>query len=148
MALSQSHYPRPCKDTKSLSKCADYIREGLPDTGGHLPDQVYSSMAYSFESVILILPGTHDSRIAIGAHYDAYGDTDLLVYSASNSNFVPASDFLNHKNYWKYGYPDVMITNTAFYKKSNYHDPDDTATPWMMNRCRKLWKNFKKQPEG
>ena len=34
-------------------------------------------------------------------------------------------DFSDHLNYWKYDYPAVMITNTAFYRNKNYHKPTD-----------------------
>lgn len=35
-------------------------------------------------------------------------------------------DLSDHRNYWKYGYPAVMITNTAFYRNKNYHRKSDT----------------------
>ncbi|MCB0402839.1 MAG: M28 family peptidase [Flavobacteriales bacterium] len=40
--------------------------------------------------------------------------------------WVPGIDFSDHLNYWKYGYDAVMITNTAFYRNKNYHEPTDT----------------------
>jgi hypothetical protein len=248
--ISERCFPRSYAHTDKLSKCADYIREQFALTGGHVTNQVYKSMVYSFENVILLLPGTRDSRIVIGAHYDACGDTpgaddnasgvaglielarllagtdlehtielvaysteeppffdtddmgsahharrlreqdvnllamfslemigyfseekgsqdypmqflrlfypsrgnyisiigntkqwqlirwvkqsmrgatDLPVYSASVPGFVPGVDFSDHKNYWKYGYPAVMITDTAFYRNRNYHNSGDTA---------------------
>ncbi len=33
----------------------------------------------------------------------------------------------DHRNYWKFGYSAVMITNTAFFRNKNYHRSDDTA---------------------
>ena len=35
-------------------------------------------------------------------------------------------DLSDHRNYWKYGYPAVMITNTAYYRNKNYHRKSDT----------------------
>ena len=34
-------------------------------------------------------------------------------------------DFSDHRNYWKFGYSAVMITNTAFYRNKNYHEKTD-----------------------
>lgn len=39
---------------------------------------------------------------------------------------VPGIDFSDHRNYWKYGYKAVMITDTAFYRNYHYHEPTDT----------------------
>jgi len=38
---------------------------------------------------------------------------------------LPGVDFSDHRNYWKYGYSAVMITNTAFYRNKNYHKKTD-----------------------
>ena len=40
---------------------------------------------------------------------------------------VPGVDFSDHLNYWKHGFPAVMVTDTAFYRNPNYHEPTDTA---------------------
>lgn len=43
-------------------------------------------------------------------------------------------DFSDHLNYWKYGYSAVMITNTAFYRNSNYHENTDKMETLDINR--------------
>lgn len=35
-------------------------------------------------------------------------------------------DFSDHRNYWDKGYAAVMITDTAYYRNPNYHQPTDT----------------------
>lgn len=35
-------------------------------------------------------------------------------------------DFSDHRSYWKFNIPAVMITDTAFYRNKNYHTEDDT----------------------
>jgi hypothetical protein len=32
----------------------------------------------------------------------------------------------DHLNYWKFGYPAVMINDTAFIRNPNYHQLSDT----------------------
>lgn len=36
-------------------------------------------------------------------------------------------DLSDHRNYWKFGYSAVMITNTAFYRNEYYHTSNDIA---------------------
>ena len=55
------------------------------------------------------------------------GATNLPVYSVNAPTFVSGIDFSDHRNYWKYGYDAVMITDTAFYRNPHYHEPGDTA---------------------
>jgi Zn-dependent M28 family amino/carboxypeptidase len=43
-------------------------------------------------------------------------------------------DFSDHLNYWKYGIPALMITDTAFYRNGNYHERGDTLDTLDLNR--------------
>lgn len=52
---------------------------------------------------------------------------DLSVYSMNAPGFIPCIDFSDHLNYWQHDIPDVMITDTAFYRNKQYHLPGDTA---------------------
>lgn len=54
------------------------------------------------------------------------GATDLPVYSMNGPERLPGIDFSDHRNYWIFGYPAVMVTDTAFYRNSNYHTKNDT----------------------
>jgi Zn-dependent M28 family amino/carboxypeptidase len=40
--------------------------------------------------------------------------------------WVTGVDFSDHRSYWARGYPAVMITDTAFMRNANYHEPSDT----------------------
>ena len=55
------------------------------------------------------------------------GATDLPVYTVNAPLMVPGIDFSDHRNYWKFGYDAVMITDTAFFRNHEYHKPGDTA---------------------
>jgi len=67
--------------------------------------------------------------------------SNLEVYSINAPASVTGIDFSDHRNYWKFDYPAVMITDTAFYRSSNYHTPKDT--PDTLN-----YKNMAKVMEG
>ncbi len=50
----------------------------------------------------------------------------LPAYSINAFSFIPGIDFSDHYNYWKFDYPAVLITDTAFYRSNNYHTMNDT----------------------
>jgi Zn-dependent M28 family amino/carboxypeptidase len=52
--------------------------------------------------------------------------TSLPVYSINAPSFVAGIDFSDHLNYWYFGYPALMITDTAFNRNKNYHTEEDT----------------------
>lgn len=42
------------------------------------------------------------------------------------SSLVPDITRSDHKNYWKFWIPAIMITDTAYLRNKNYHTPEDT----------------------
>lgn len=48
------------------------------------------------------------------------------VESLSAPAWLPGIDFSDHRNFWARGFPAVMITDTAFLRNPNYHEPGDT----------------------
>jgi Zn-dependent M28 family amino/carboxypeptidase len=50
---------------------------------------------------------------------------DLPIVSANAPRSIPGIDFSDHLNYWAFGYPAVMLTDTAFYRNPNYHARGD-----------------------
>jgi hypothetical protein len=51
---------------------------------------------------------------------------NIDVRSLNAPVFWGGIDLSDHRNYWNEGYKAVMITNTAFYRNSNYHEDSDT----------------------
>jgi Zn-dependent M28 family amino/carboxypeptidase len=49
----------------------------------------------------------------------------IKIESLNSPAWLPGVDFSDHRNYWAFGYPAVMITDTAFYRNPNYHMPTD-----------------------
>ncbi len=54
------------------------------------------------------------------------GATDLPVKSINAPAWIPGIDFSDHLNFWRHGYPAVMLTDTAFYRNDAYHSIRDT----------------------
>ncbi|QIX63252.1 M28 family peptidase [Hymenobacter sp. BT18] len=48
--------------------------------------------------------------------------------------WLPGIDFSDHLNYWHFGYPAVLLTDTAFYRNKHYHRRSDTLDRLDMRR--------------
>ncbi|MBN1501304.1 MAG: M28 family peptidase [Spirochaetes bacterium] len=64
----------------------------------------------------------------------------LSVKTLSAPSFVKGIDFSDHRNYWKYGYNAIMITDTAFFRNPNYHKKTDTIDTLDFNRMAEVVK--------
>ena len=58
----------------------------------------------------------------------------LPVYSINAPSSLVGVDFSDHASYWAYGFPAIMITDTAFYRNQAYHTSQDT--PDRLNYTR------------
>lgn len=66
------------------------------------------------------------------------GATDLPVYSMRAPSFLQGIDYSDHFNYWRYGIPALMVTDTAFYRNMAYHTPDDVPERLDYSRLAKV----------
>ena len=48
--------------------------------------------------------------------------------------WLPGIDFSDHLNYWHFGYPAVLLTDTAFYRNQSYHLVSDTVDRLDLRR--------------
>ncbi|MBL6989741.1 MAG: M28 family peptidase [Bacteriovoracaceae bacterium] len=53
--------------------------------------------------------------------------SSVNVESINAPATIPGIDFSDHLNYWKFGYPAIMVTDTSFYRNKNYHTEHDTS---------------------
>ena len=49
------------------------------------------------------------------------------VESLAAPGFIPPLFLSDHSSFWKFGFPALMITDTAFLRNPHYHSPTDTA---------------------
>ncbi len=57
---------------------------------------------------------------------DMRSGSPIEVCKLSAPVIVPGVGLSDHSSYWKFGFPAVMITDTAFYRNPNYHRSSDT----------------------
>lgn len=48
------------------------------------------------------------------------------IVSMSAPRAVTGIDFSDHRNYWAYNIPAMMLSDTAFFRNPHYHEPTDT----------------------
>ena len=68
--------------------------------------------------------------------------SQVPVESLTAISFIPGVSFSDHQSYWKFDYPAVMITDTAFYRNMNYHKPSDTADTLDYDRMAEVIKGL------
>lgn len=55
----------------------------------------------------------------------AFENNSILTKSFKAPSFFGGLNLSDHRNYWQFGYSAVMVTNTAFYRNTNYHKTGD-----------------------
>ncbi len=51
---------------------------------------------------------------------------DFPLEKIAAPGVVPGISWSDHLSFWRYGYPALMVTDTAFYRNPNYHTSGDT----------------------
>jgi hypothetical protein len=86
------------------------------------------SLFYPGKGDFISFVGNLSSRAFTRQVRNAFKEVSSFPVESLNAPaFIPGVDFSDHRNFWKFGYPAFMITDTAFYRNPNYHSPGDTA---------------------
>lgn len=115
---------------------------------GYFSDQA-NSQQYPAKILHSLYPDTGNFIAIIGRFADKKqtrevksllaGATSLPVYSMNApASLVPGLDFSDHMNYWNENINAVMITDTAFFRNTNYHKAGDTADTLDYQRMAKV----------
>lgn len=70
--------------------------------------------------------------------------SSLPVESISTFKSIPGIDFSDHRNFWEFGYPAFMITDTSFYRNPNYHMATDTPETLDYDKMAEIVSGFYK----
>lgn len=98
-----------------------YYTDEQPDQG-FLLDTLYPSHG----RFVVVAGRWQDRQLAKRVKRGFRGATNLEVVSYSGPTVV-GTDLSDHRNYWIEGWPAVMVSDTAFLRNPNYHQPTDTA---------------------
>lgn len=109
------------------------------------------SQRYPLSLMRLFYPGTGDF-IGVVSNYGSSSlskqlsrhlkATSIKVETLKAPSFITGVDFSDHRNYWKFGYDAVMITDTAFYRNPNYHERSDTIDTLDFSRMKEVVKGI------
>jgi hypothetical protein len=75
---------------------------------------------------IAVVSNLRNWRLVRLVQHDMDKATGMGVCKLSAPALVPGVGLSDHSSYWLFGFPAVMITDTAFYRNPNYHLPSDT----------------------
>jgi Zn-dependent M28 family amino/carboxypeptidase len=93
----------------------------------HFPNKLLQMMYPSKGNFITVVGRFSDVNLTRTVKKAMKGSCTLPVYSLSAPSIFPGIDFSDHMNFWNHGYPAVMVTDTAFFRNTAYHTPEDTA---------------------
>lgn len=91
----------------------DTVLETIYPTKGNFALVVGLEDQYDFLKEVYYKIDAHSSELEVE-----------FIFFPSAESFGGMSD---HRNYWRYDYPAVMITDTAFFRNPHYHKPTDTV---------------------
>ena len=76
-------------------------------------------------SYIALVGNRRSAALTRGIAEGFRGATDLPVITLNAPAVVVGIDFSDHWAFGKFGYPALMVTDTAFYRNPNYHTAED-----------------------
>ena len=98
------------------------------DEGCQIYPFSFFKLFYPAKGDFISFVGNLSSRAFMNKIKDYFVSVSRMpVESLTGISVIPGVDFSDHRNFWKFGYPAFMITDTAFYRNPNYHGPGDTA---------------------
>lgn len=102
------------EEKKSQSFPVSFLKYLYPETGNYIA--LVSNLSYTGEV----------RKLKWFFKTSLKKNRSIWVESINAPSFIPGIDFSDHQNYWKFGIPAIMVTDTAFYRNKNYHTSEDT----------------------
>ena len=67
-------------------------------------------------------------------------NNSIVVETLKAPSFIRGMVIADHRNYWKFGYDAVMVTDSAFYRNKNYHKKSDTMDTLSFPKMQEVVK--------
>jgi Peptidase family M28 len=90
------------------------------------PLPVFKLFYPSRGNFISLVGGVPDRKLIATTKGAMQGSAPLSVYSTCVPRSMSSIHLSDHRNYWRFGYPALMVTDTAFFRNRNYHQAADT----------------------
>jgi hypothetical protein len=96
-----------------------------PDSQGY-PFPLLKLLYPSKGNYVALVGGGGDRKLMATSKKAMKGSAPLPVYSSCIPRNFDSVHLSDHRNYWPFGYPAIMVTDTSFYRNPNYHLATDT----------------------
>jgi len=104
----------------------------------HFPSLVLRMLYPDEGNYIAVVGGFSDRKQIRMMKASMRGATDLPVHAMCAPRAYGGMDLSDQRNYWSRGYNAVMVTDTAFFRNSNYHRLSDTPDTLDYERMAKV----------
>ena len=89
---------------------------------------IIGRLLYPTTGNFVALVGNFSNVLTIRSFKRSMANTGGIgTYSLNAPAFVTGIDLSDHRNYWRFGFDAVMVTDTAFFRNKTYHSVNDTA---------------------
>lgn len=92
----------------------------------HFPIAFLGKLYPTRGNYIALVSNLNNTHLVRAVKAAMLGANRLPVYSINAPGLVPGIDWSDHRSYWPYGVPALMVTDTAPNRNPNYHEPTDT----------------------
>ncbi len=93
----------------------------------HYPDPQLAARYPDTGDFIVLVGRDQDCDVVRWWHCAMAEAGTIAVESACFPQHVKLAQLSDHINYWRHGFPAVMVNDTSFLRNPNYHTPGDTA---------------------
>ena len=92
----------------------------------HYPGKLVG-LAYPDQGNFVAFVGNLGSRSLVRHAIEVFRRTAAVPSEgAALPSWIPGVDWSDHSSFWKFGYPAIMVTDTAVFRDEHYHQFDDT----------------------
>jgi Zn-dependent M28 family amino/carboxypeptidase len=112
-----------CKAMIALEMIGYYSEQAGSQT---FPISGMTSIYGDVGNFIAVVGRSDQKTLVDGVRATMGSASGLRVEPLAAPSSMTGVDFSDHRSYWTYGWPAVMVTDTAFYRNGNYHKATDT----------------------
>jgi len=98
------------------------------------PDESFLALKHDAGNFISFVSNLESSELLKKCVADFRGAVRFPSIAIAAPTSMRGIDFSDHRNFWRLGYPAIMITDTAFYRYPHYHQLSDTPDKIDYNR--------------
>ncbi|MBI5534717.1 MAG: M28 family peptidase [Deltaproteobacteria bacterium] len=112
-----------CKAMIALEMIGFYSEEAGSQT---FPVSGMESIYGNVGNFVAVVGRTDQKTLVDGVRATMAAASGLRTEPLAAPSSMTGVDFSDHRSYWTYSWPAVMVTDTAFYRNTNYHKSTDT----------------------